>query len=159
MSKTCQNVDLGGSPGKCKKHIENVNKNVKMSILEALPENVKKMSNKCKKKYKCSNHVILGPHNDIFDIFGDPKSTPPGHHLTFCFDCIRHFPGTLPNPHFNICLTFSGKSRKTPVTLGSSGYGIRRFLATIVHMDFLEFPYIHVELTYMLHGFSRINIQ
>ena len=26
---------------------------------------------------------------------------PPGPHLTFCFDCIRHFPGTLPNLHLD----------------------------------------------------------
>ena len=69
----------------------------------------------------------LRPPNDIFDIFltfsGGPTSTPPGPHLTFCFDCIRHFPGTLPNRYFDIFSTFSGKSGKKTVTLGSSGYG------------------------------------
>ena len=51
-----------------------------------------------------------GPQNDIFNMLltfsGDPKSTPPRPNLTFCFDCIRHFPGTLPNLHFDIFWLF-----------------------------------------------------
>ena len=54
---------------------------------------------------------------------GGPKSTSPGPHLTFFFDRVRHFPGTLENRHFDIFLTFSSISGNTPVTLGSALYG------------------------------------
>ena len=72
------------------------------------------------------------PQKCRFDIFlfyifryfpRGPKSTPPGPHLTFCFDDVGHFPGTLQNWHFDMFLTFSKISGKSPDTLGSAHYG------------------------------------
>ena len=89
MLKKCQNVDLGGSPGKCQKHVEHVEKHIKMLILEGSPG-------------KCQKHIENGdtmldmfkkmsfwdPKLNLLTFFshfpGGPKSTPPVPHLTFC---------------------------------------------------------------------------
>ena len=101
-----------------KQNMENVDKTVKMATLEGLPENVTHMWKMVRKCQTCSNNAIVGSQNDIFDTFlhfpGGPKSTPPGPHLTFCFDCIRHFPGTLPNLHFDILFDIFREIRENP---------------------------------------------
>ena len=85
MSKTCKNVDFGGSPGKCQKHVQNYKK------CQTGPTN-----------------AILRPHNNICQFFLkfsggseiDASRTP----FDILFWLYSTFSGTLPNWHFDICV-------------------------------------------------------
>ena len=115
MSNTIEKTCQMGSRGRRFRTPRNMSKNVKMTCWGYPKWTVPKMSKileQCQKLSKIPKNCEK-----------IPKSTSPGPHLTFVFDCVGRFPGTLQNRHFDIFLTFFGISGNTLVTLGSAHYG------------------------------------
>ena len=118
MSKKCQNVDLGGSPENVEYNQNKMSNGVLEASISDPPENVKKYIYK-----KCHCGV---PKWHCWTV------------LTCCFTIFNIFLTFSERPSqidiLTLLLTFSGKSGKTPVTLGSSDYGSKAVFF-LTHFD------------------------
>ena len=142
------NRGFPGFPGKCQKNVKmpiwmvpgkcwiQSKQNVQWgpgSVDFGSPENVNKMSNMLCWDPKMAFFEHVWYLFTIFDIFWHFPGDPPKYtfwHLFDMFDIAFYISGRPSQIDIlTFLLTFPGKSRKTPVTLGSSGYGNKQWFA------------------------------